>query len=552
MPPLTSAGSSGTGTEKVPTVTQTTWDTDQAAHEAAVAIYGTNRLYYSGEQYEAENQALADQAGYTQQNRRLPEHLRKHAYSSHIQESIDILSDQLAQGIQFDGTHADLLNQWWLESEMNERADDWFREALILGDVYGVPDWDPVDEIMKVDVWEGEAIWPVYAQDDWRKLTHWYRYGTVLDDQGMEHDEVRIYVLEPTGQVMQQQTVVDPELLQIEFGDEAPELYMVQQVVEYVYVDDQQTERNELRLPVHPLAHARGDTRRRLRSRFGDSLITKKVRGSADRYNAISQLGFRVARQNSFATIAVVGDAANLGAGGRNNDISKDIADVLTFPGGTNVSTVSLPTDPRMIEQQLHQLERNLYREFGLTKTDISEFGGLGTVSGYALEIMNRKDRATQDRIRNAAIAGIRALANRMLDVHAVRSAEAAGMGDWWSIDPQQVYPDREGIEIVIASGDVVDSVSDRDDFTTGLVSRRYVLRRRGLGSTEIDTVETEINEQAQQQADLQVSVQTQTIAAQAEEARKTQAEQAAAQAKTQQTVQPTGQQTGTTQRSAT
>lgn len=546
MPSLFSS-SPGTAAEKIPSISQVDWDTDQSAREVAVALYTVNRLYYSGEQYEAENEQLADEAGYKAANRRLPEHLRKHAYSSHISESIDILSDQLAQGIQFDGAYAELLNQWWLQSEMNERADDWFREGLILGDVYGVPEWDPVEEMMRVDVWEGESIWPVYSQHDWRKLTHWYRYGKVLDSQGMEHDEIRAYVLEPTGMVVPPDVQVDEELLEITFGPDASRMFVVQQVVEYVFVDEQQTERNELRLPDHPLAHARGDTRRKLRTRFGDSLITKKVRGSADRYNAISQLGFRVARQNSFATIAVVGDAANLGAGGRNNDISKDIADVLTFPGGTDVKTVSLPTDPRMIDQQLHQLERNLYREFGLTKTDLSEFGGLGTVSGYALEILNRKDRATQDRIRNSAVAGIRSLANRMLDVHAVRAAEAEGRTDWWNVDPLEVYPDRQDIDIVIASGDIVDSVSDREDYAAGLVSRRYVLRRRGLGSTEIDGIEKEVQEEAQQRADLESSVQAKTIETQAEQARITAAQQAAAQPRT---VSGEGQQTGTTQRS--
>jgi hypothetical protein len=353
-----------------------------------------------------------------------------------------------------------------------------------------------------VVVWESESIWPVYDRQNWRRLDHWYRFGTVIDSMG-EHEEIRLYVLEP---------VLFTDLDGLEDREDAEMLVSLQaesgvrQLVEYVFVEDDLRAINPMRLPMHTLVHARGDTRHQLRSRFGDSMITKKVMGSADRFNAISQLGFRVARQNSFATIAVVGDAAALGAGGRDESIAKDIADVLKFPGGTNVSSIVLPTDPRMIESQQHLIERNLYREFGLTKTDLSEFGGLGTVSGYALEVVNRKDRATQNRIRKNAVAGIRNLANMMLDVYAYRTAEASG-GSWWEVDPQQLFPLREDIEIIIGSGDIVDATGDRDDYVSGLVSRQYVLRRKGLGRDDIELIEKEIQEAADAVAKREVDV---------------------------------------------
>ena len=109
---------------------------------------------------------------------------------------------------------------------------------------------------------------------------------------------------------------------------------------------------------------------------------------------------------------------------------------------------------------------------------------------GYALEVLNRKDRATHQRVRKNAIGSIRALANKMLDAHAY--AEAAD-GAWWAVDPEEVYPTRDQMKIVVGSGDIVDATSDREDFGIGLVSRRHVLRRRGIPDKEITRIEGEV-----------------------------------------------------------
>lgn len=494
--PLIAIDTTVSDEDLVPGVSKDEAGRDETERNAKLPAYERSQLYYDGAQYDQENEDLADRTGYTARGLRLPEHLRKHAYSSHIQEAIDVLADMFAEGISFDGQYAELLNQWWPTTGMEERADDWFRESIIKGDVYAVPDFDPINESMSVDFWEAESVWPVYQRDDWRKLARYYQYQTILDEEGQEKQQQIVWILLETPVPVVNDNIDALDTVDMEF----PPDRFIQQLVEYVFEDDELIDVIPHQKGFFPLVHARGDTRHKLRSMFGDSMVTRKVQGTADRYNALGQLGFRVARQNSFSTIAVVGDSASLGAGSRDESIAKDIADVLRFPGGTDVKPIQLPSDPRMMEYQQKLLEKNLYKEFGLTKIDLEDFGGLGTISGYALEVLNRKERATYKRVRKNALAGIRDLANRMLDVHAIATGVMAGQ-NWWEIDPLEVYPERTGIEIVMGSGDIVDAVADRDDFTVGLVSREYVLRRKGLDTTEITKVVGEINTQKEAEA---------------------------------------------------
>lgn len=512
--PLIAVDTSVSDEELVPGVSKDEAGRDESARNAKLPEYEKCQLYYDGAQYDAENEALADRSGYTARDLRLPEHLRKHAYSSHIQEAIDVLADMFAEGISFDGEHAELLNALWKDTGMAERADDWFRDAIIKGDVYAVPDYDPINDVMTVDVWEAESIWPVYDQNNWRKLSRYYQYQTVVDEEGLEKEQQKVWILLETTLPVLNEEIDRIDLVDMEF----PPDRVIRQLVEYVFEDDELVNVVAHQKGFFPLVHARGDTRHKLRSMFGDTMITKKVQGTADRYNALGQLGFRVARQNSFSTIAVVGDSASLGAGSRDETIAKDIADVLRFPGGTNVSTISLPADPRMLEYQQKLLEKNLYKEFGLTKIDLEDFGGLGTISGYALEVLNRKERATYKRVRKNALAGIRDLANRMLDVHAVATAVMDG-AEWYDVDPLEVYPNRNDIQIVMGSGDIVDAVADRDDFTVGLVSREHVLRRKGLNKEEITQVVTEINAQKETEASLETNQQLSLLEQQSQSA---------------------------------
>jgi hypothetical protein len=530
-----------TGDEIVPGLTRQQYEFDRQRYDDAVIEYARAQEYYAGEQYEKENDELSVSAGYTAANKRMPEHLRKHAYSSHIQEAIDILADMFASGIKFEGPHSVELNKWWKAGEMESRIDDWFREALITGQSYATPVFDADDDSMDADFWQADEMWPVYRRQNYRELERLYRFEQVDDIDGQRelvHVFLRRPMLDEDGEVMFR-VDVDTETI-------SP----VMQIVEYVL--DEQLEIYDVvshAVPDFEVVHGRGDTRRKVRSSFGDTMITKKVRGTADRFNALGQLGFRVARQNSFATIGVVGDQALLGAGSRDDGIAKDVADVLRFPGGTDLKPITLPTDPRMIESQQRLLEKNLYREFGLTKIDMEDIGGLGTVSGYALEVLNRKDRATHQRVRKNAISAIRTLANRMLDIHAYRMGEAEGR-DWWDVDPLERYPDRAKIEVVIGSGDIVDAVGDREDYEAGIVSRRFVLRRKGLDKTDIDTIESEVQSEARFQTQLGTEAARATADQQAETQSRLQAEHAQQQIEIERAKPTPSTQTGTTQRS--
>jgi len=460
-----------------------------AQWQEAKIEYASAAAYYEGSQYDGENDDFAAKTGYVQANKRLPEHLRKHAYSSHVQEAIDVLADMFSSGIKFDGPHSELLNAWFAEFDIESRTDDWFREALITGQSFANPVFDAVTDGVNADFWNASEIWPVYSDKDYRRLVRYYRFET-LDTPDGERELTHVYVREPMYE--------NDDLVVRQIDDE---MAIVNQVVRYTL-----DENNEIinRVPMQTsgfdLVHCKGDGRRRIRSMFGESMITRKVKGTADRFNALGQLGFRVARQNSFATIGVVGDQALLGAGSRDETIAKDIADVLRFPGGTSLHSITLPTDPRMIESQQRLLEKNLYREFGLTKIDLDDIGGLGTVSGYALEVLNRKDRATHQRVRKNAITAIKALANQMLDLHAVRMSE----GPWYEVDPKEVYDKRDEIKVVIGSGDIVDAVGDREDYAAKIVSRRWILSRKGLGKTEIDNIEKEIEKEMRLEASIQ------------------------------------------------
>ena len=127
-----------------------------------------------------------------------------------------------------------------------------------------------------------------------------------------------------------------------------------------------------------------------------------------------------------------------------------------------------------------------------------------------------------------------------MLDEHALQTTQRNGK--FWQVDPMEVYPDRDFI-VIVGSGDIVDAVGDRDDFLAGVVSRRYVLRRKGLDLVEIERVEAEI--QSQEEAKSSIVMQEQ------ENQARLQQEQAIAVARVQASVRPTGTQSASSQRRA-
>lgn len=460
------------------------------AQEEAIRIAGVwrRRLYYEGEQYDEQNLATAKECNVDLMVARLPEHLRLHAYSTQIQESIDFLADQMAQ--EFELVAEDPNVQAVLDSalEANDRTSDGVediaRDALQAGDVAVRVGWDAITQSPTMEFWESETVefrWASRTKIDKVLLREmiWIGDSAVGPRQVLE---TRVYSMRPN------EVGIDEAIVEV-FWDDSEEPVS--------------TER--LELPFLPWTLLRVN-RKKLRVVRGESMITDQVICHADRLNAVETVAYLISRYNSHGNLAVIGDAALLEAR-QEERISKDIADVLTFPGGTALQEITLPTDPSMIIEQKASLTEAIFSAFGLTRLDAESVAAMGQVSGYALEILNRKTEGTFRRIRRNWAADWLVLANMLIDVHAIRSNDVlidqfgtvlqldAPLEDgqlvlvpFWLVDVEAEFPNRE-IEVRMGSGYIVDSVLVRDDFTAGLISQREALRQRGYDDDEIDKI---------------------------------------------------------------
>lgn len=443
------------------------------------------RLYYEGSQYDDDNDSAFE--AYTKEiagpkPSKLPEHLRKHAYSTQIQESLDFIADQLSDAFEVEATDAavqKVIDETMDASDgMDDGVDDVLRDSLIAGDVAVFIRWDAVEQTAFYEFWESETV--EFRYQDRRTL----------------------------------EKVIRTEIIWVEDEQHPGEMKQVTERVEYeletnpqgqtecsatTFWDDEEGPRDKewLGVPEIPWQLLRADTKQ-LRGVRGESLITGQAMETADRYNAVEQVAFLISRYNSHGNLAVIGDAATLQAK-QEERISKDVADVLTFPGGTALETITLPTDAAMITHQREVLGDHLYAVFGLTRVDQTTIGGLGGISGYALEILNRKTEGTFKRIRKNWGHDLEALFQATLDFVAYKSAEPVEsedeedqptefIPDFNRIDPEAVYPNRE-IEIRFGSGYIVDAVTIRDDFNAKLISREEALRRSGLSEDEIKEI---------------------------------------------------------------
>jgi hypothetical protein len=265
-----------------------------------------------------------------------------------------------------------------------------------------------------------------------------------------------------------------------------------------------------------------------LRDLRGQSMISDQVMESADRLNAVLQNEYLISRYNSHGNLAVIGDAASLQIESHAGMVHKDIADVLTFPGGTALSQISLVGDQVGTAHQEAVLKDSIISSFGMVRVDAQTWSGLGAVSGYALEILNTKTESTFRRIRRQWRKDWTSLTMLVLDVVAWRRDSPVGylldgvfhplsfptvselvpepVGPvlppgasaaqaWWEVSPDLVFPNRR-VEVKMGSGYIVDDVKNRDDFTAGLVSQRWALRERGLSDDQIDEVQAQQDEE--------------------------------------------------------
>jgi hypothetical protein len=146
----------------------------------------------------------------------------------------------------------------------------------------------------------------------------------------------------------------------------------------------------------------------------------------------------------------------------------------------------------------------------------------IGAVSGYALEILNRKTEGTFRRVRRNWIKDVKTLCSLILDVTAYKRDATAVLLDpetlltvpfdvedvtfvipegtipmvaFWDVDPTVVFPNRV-VEVTMGSGYIVDDVMLRDDYVAGLISRHQALARRGWSPEEIKANEDEIEQE--------------------------------------------------------
>lgn len=462
------------------------------------------RSYYEGSQYDGDNYETkkTEFAGCSEAEllgKWLPEHKRKHAYSSSIKEGVDFLADQVTGNMQVEMSATglqDLIDQLFHEMMMDTRRQEITRELLIAGDVFAQFKALPIRSVMepdmpavKVDFWEAESVEVDYDEDDWEKMAE-VRYEVTrterrTPDSSLEEVKYRhVFRLDP---------IVTPDGVARE------------EAVERVYREDEEdpVEVNRLGMPFLPWVHIHGE-QEQLRSKYGRPMISQALMDTADRFNATSHLEFLALRYNSFGNLAVVGDAAQLKID-QAGAVGKDLADVLAFPGGTGVHTISLTINTEAFAQQKDQLQTQMFEIMGLTRIDDTTMSGLGDLSGYALEILNRKNDGTFRKVVENLGSGLQELIDMALKVDAFARATPGTDEDgspilmWWLVDPDVKYPDRMS-EVRFGTAYIVDEVEVRNDFIAGIISQEEALRQKGYDEEQIKRILDEMAAQAEQQ----------------------------------------------------
>lgn len=471
------------------------------------------RLYYSGSQYYAENWNAAIQCGLDPAVQRLPEQDRLHAYSTQISDSVDFICGQLSDGFRLkakDDKVQAVIDAAVLATEVLNggdgddalTVDDVLREGGITGDVPYQVRWDPIEETAFIEFWDNEQVEFDVPYGNTVKRVWLNNYTWAKNELGRD-----VQILERTRYTLQQN------------------IRGVEEAFREVFVDNEEDPRESewLGLPFIPWFVLRVD-KRSMRGFRGDSLIKTQAMETADRLNSVEQLSYIIARYNSHGNLVIIGDGAAIGLEA-DGLIHKDVADVLKFPGGTSAQVVTLPTDAQMIKHQREVCADAIYSSFGLTRVEPETIQGMGQLSGYALEILNRKSEGTFRRVRRTFRKDMLRLVNLLLDVTAYKDGGvlAAADGDgaimetfgasdvrdplfeipddlipvviFEDIDPADVYPDRV-VDIQMPSGYIVDDVAVRDDFTAGMISRSEALRKRGYSDPEIAKIEGEIDDE--------------------------------------------------------
>lgn len=481
---------------------------EQARRSAALK----RRQFYDGEQYDYDNEQARKACGLTDTWQRLPEHERLHAYATQIAESVDFISDQLAEGFRIEADAdevTEVINAMIVNTEAIRSGDtgpvitcdDVLSDALLVGDYPYEVRYDPVNDSVFLEFWASEQVT--------------FHMATATRVRKVSREET-IWVADPTygdGNARQALERVDYEVAVNNAG--------FLECRRQVFWDQEEEPRSTswLGFPMLPWHLLRG-SKRNVRAFRGESIVRDQAMDAATRYDANEQTSYLIARYNSHGNLAVVGDGASIQIE-REEGVRKDVADVLRFPGGSTVIPIALPTDPQMIEHQRKVLSDSIYQLFGLVRVEPETLQGLGGVTGYALEILNRKTEGTFRRIRRQWSKDWGTLVNLVLDVTAYRREAVPAvllpngqivevkpddvldvvpegsvyLTRFWEVDPQTVFPNRD-VKIQMGSGYIVDDVAVRDDYTADLISRQEALRQRGRTPDEIEQIVEERQEE--------------------------------------------------------
>lgn len=488
------------------------------------------RAYYDGSQHDADNRAClaraaADEARAGEKalarwirDTELPEHQRLHSYSTQIAEAVDFLTHRLA-------------SEFGVEAAKNPRVQDVIDRCLDASpELSGTADDDELSVVNVTREALGAMDCPVRVRFDLAQQVAWLDFypsdAVRMDFTDQKSDRPTFVALWETHWLaaedgrMRQVTIRREWQVEV-FTYPGPDDYLYPagtrtgpttlQCVESWWEEragdqDVLLDRIPQGVPFVPWGLLRG-SRKKLRAERGESIISQRAMDTANRMDAVLQHGWLAARHNSHATLGVVGDGAMIQMQ-KDPTIHKDIADVLTFPGGTGLVPIVLPTDTALLEHQRNALLDELYGCFGLARVDQSTLQGLGQVTGYALEILNTKTDATFEALRTQFVRDWKALLNTVLDCHAHWTAAGAQV-DPESVfdpvasvlaglraDPRLIYPQRD-IEIRTGSGGVADVAQLRDDYVAKVIPRKEVLRQRGYTDDEIKQLETELEEEA-------------------------------------------------------
>lgn len=475
------------------------------------------RRYYDGTAYYGENLSTAEELAkkdrtFDLRYQRLPEHHRLHAYSEHVFENVNFLADQIT-GQMVIRAEADGVEEWieatLKRSRLTYRRQEIAREILIAGDVMALclPAPHPEEKMPQMvwHLWEAETVEIDYYDEDWTRIrevrTEEHRF---MFDDGKEVEKrvVNRYFLEPV------EFLTDEEGLPVrEITEDDDELELGMVLMECVHVvewDGEERERQRLGVPFIPWVHLHGEGEN-LRTMYGSSAISFQLMETVDRLNAVNQLEFLAVRYNSFGTLAVAGDEAYLrerqSQPSTDNaaayTVHKDVADAIVFPGGTMVVPITLSINVEAFVDQREILINEAYGLMGLERIDPKQIDSFGGVSGYALEILNRKTDGSFRRIVENVREGILEMVDLGLQVHAYADAEVDEFGGrrWWTVNVDEVWPNRE-VSIDFGTAYIVDEVAVRADFIANLISRKEALRRRGYNDDDIEQIEQEITDQ--------------------------------------------------------